>query len=166
MPKTIRDIMSKKLVTFTPDTDLYEAMATLVKRAISGAPVVSDAGALVGILSEKDCLKVVMQNAFESLPSPTVGLLMTREVISVEADASIMQAAQMFVQKPIRRLPVLDNGRLVGQVSRRDVVKAVVELGPGYRWRSKKDDVAQTGLMAGNIAHDRVVGPETNRRFA
>lgn len=165
MPKTIREIMSTKLVTFTPDTDAYDAMNTLVKRAISGAPVVNEFGHLVGVLSEKDCLRVVMQNAYDGLPSPTVGALMTKNVITVEATASIMRAAQLFIEIPIRRLPVLDGERLVGQVSRRDVVKAVVELGPQHRWRSPKDDAAQTGAMAGNVSHRRVVGPENNRRF-
>ena len=125
--RTAADIMTKKVVTLSPDTDVYEAMRTLLKKKISGAPVVDKDGTIVGILSEKDCLKVLTAEAFDGVPKGTVASYMTRTVESIGPAASIHDVVNCFLQNYFRRLPVVDrDGRLLGQVSRRDVV-AVIE---------------------------------------
>ena len=125
--RSVADIMTKKVVVLSPDTDIYAAVRTLLKKKVSGAPVVDKDQTLVGILSEKDCLKVVSATAFDGTPTGTVADYMTQTVNSVGPSASIYDVVDRFLQNHFRRLPVVDpDGRLLGQVSRRDVL-AVIE---------------------------------------
>ena len=64
MTRTVADIMATRLVTFSPDTNIHEAIRILLEKRISGAPVVDAAGALVGVLSKKDCLKIVFSSRY------------------------------------------------------------------------------------------------------
>jgi CBS domain-containing protein len=116
--------MATTLVTFTPDMDVLEAVRMLVEYKISGAPVVDEKHHLVGVLSEKDCLKAVLSATYHDDLGATVGDLMTPHVEAVDADASIIEIAEKFLEHNRRRYPVLDEGRLVGQISRRDVLRA------------------------------------------
>jgi CBS domain-containing protein len=124
----VRDYMSGKLVTFRPETDVMDAMRQLVHHKISGAPVVDDHGHLVGMLSEFDCLKVVLAAGYHDEPGGPVAALMVRDVQTVDADMNIVDLAQLFQQSRLRRYPVLKDNRVVGQISRRDVLKALLEL--------------------------------------
>ncbi|MEC7767908.1 MAG: CBS domain-containing protein [Acidobacteriota bacterium] len=125
--RSVADIMTKKVVVLSPDTDIYAAVRTLLKKKVSGAPVVDKDQTLVGILSEKDCLKVISATAFDGTPTGTVADYMTQTVNSVGPSASIYDVVDRFLQNHFRRLPVVDSdGRLLGQVSRRDVL-AVIE---------------------------------------
>ena len=127
--RTAADIMTKKVVTLSSDTDVYAAMRTLLKKKISGAPVVDGDGAIVGVLSEKDCLKVVTAEAFDGVPKGMVASYMTRTVETIEPSASIFDVVNRFLQNHFRRLPVVDrDGRLLGQVSRRDVLAAIESM--------------------------------------
>ena len=118
-----RDMMITRVKTVTPDTQVIDAVNMLLKHGFSGAPVLDDAGQLVGILSEKDCIQALMRAVVEQLPSSQVQHVMTKDVITITPDTHILTIAHMFINKPIRRLPVVDNGRLVGQISRRDLLK-------------------------------------------
>ena len=90
MPKrTAADIMTKKVVTLSPDDDIYTAMRTLLKKKISGAPVVDGDGTVVGVLSEKDCLKVMSAVAFDGVPGGPVTVYMTSKVDSVGPSTSV-----------------------------------------------------------------------------
>jgi len=124
-----RDIMTRKLVTLSPDTGIYDAIERLVGNRISGAPVV-DRGLLVGILSEKDCLNVLLHLAVHELPNfKRVSDYMTRDVHTVDEDLDILSVGTLFVTHPFRRLPVVDRrGLLVGQISRRDVLAAIPRM--------------------------------------
>ena len=125
--RSVADIMTKKVVVLSPDTDIYAAVRTLLKKKVSGAPVVATDQTLVGSLAEKDCLKVVSATAFDGTPTGTVADYMTQTVNSVGPSASIYDVVDRFLQNHFRRLPVVDpDGRLLGQVSRRDVL-AVIE---------------------------------------
>jgi CBS domain-containing protein len=125
--RTAADIMMTKVVTLAPGDDIYAAMRTLLKKKISGAPVVDEAGTVVGVLSEKDCLKVLTAVAFEGVPGGTVATYMTGKVDAVDPSTSVYDLVTRFIQNHYRRLPVTDSdGRLLGQVSRRDVL-AVIE---------------------------------------
>ena len=120
------DIMNPAVVTFRPDTDIYQAIKTFLKQRFSGAPVVDDDHRVVGILSEKDCLRVLTGEIWDGLPEGNVGDYMTHPVSTVEPDTTILDIAGRFLTKPYRRLPVLgEDGRLVGQISRRDVLGAI-----------------------------------------
>lgn len=124
-PIAVKDIMAKKLVTFKPDTKVIAAIQILIKNRFSGAPVVNDKGELIGILSEMDCMETVIHNSYYSESGGFVRDFMTTELTTVNPEMGIVDLAQFFQKKHFRRLPVVKNGKLVGQVSRRDVLKAI-----------------------------------------
>ena len=124
----VRDYMAASLVTFTPDTEIMDAIDALVRNRISGAPVVDEHGNLVGVLSEQDCMKVALHAGYYGDPGGRVAEFMSTEVRTVDADTSIVELARAFLSTPYRRYPVLENERLVGQISRRDVLRALERL--------------------------------------
>ncbi|MGB3584885.1 MAG: CBS domain-containing protein [Tunicatimonas sp.] len=132
----VADYMATRLITFTPDQTIQEVVRTLLAKRISGAPVVNDQQELVGIISEGDCLTEVVKGKYDNLPifSGKVRDHMSSEVISINADMNIFEAANMFLSRRIRRFPVLREGKLVGQVSQKDVMKAVLKL-KSSTWR-------------------------------
>lgn len=124
----VRDYMAGQLITFKPDTDVMDAIHELVRRRIAGAPVVDDKGDLVGMLSELDCMKVALNAGYYGDWGGPVSDYMTTSVESVDADMNIVDLAQKFLDSGYRRFPVLRNNRLVGQISRRDALRALSEL--------------------------------------
>lgn len=123
------EIMTRSVVTLEPGHDIYTAMRILLTRRISGAPVVDEGGNVVGILSEKDCLKVLAAEAYDGLPEGRVADFMTKPVESVLPDTSVYDIVGRFLHMPYRRLPVIDEqGRLLGQISRRDVLRAIESI--------------------------------------
>ena len=133
---SIIQFMAKKLVTFTPDTDIWKAIDIILKRKISGTPVVNEKHELIGMLSEVDCLKVLLQGSYDhAKPGSmgTVGDYMTAAVKTIEADKTVFDAAHIFVHKGYKRLPVVQDGKLVGQISRSDVLRAIQSLGANLR---------------------------------
>jgi CBS domain-containing protein len=130
-PILVKDYMTTKLVTFRPGMDILVAMEMLIRGGISGGPVVDDDGMLVGVLSEKDCLKVGLDYSFNKVRPGFVSSYMERGVETVDILDSVSDVALLFSEKHFRRFPVLDRERddkLVGQISRRDVMKAVVDI--------------------------------------
>ncbi|MEM8947402.1 MAG: CBS domain-containing protein [Planctomycetota bacterium] len=125
---TARDFMVKKLVTLRPDMDVIDAVQRLLKGRISGAPVVDAEGRFVGVFSEKCAMQVLLDAAYEQLPSNEIRLFMDTDAQTIEPDTQLLSIAQVFLLTPYRRLPVLEDGRLVGQVSRRDVMAASLNL--------------------------------------
>jgi CBS domain-containing protein len=124
----VKDYMSGKLVTFTPEMDVLDAMHELVRHRIAGAPVVDHHGHLVGMLSEFDCLRTVMMAAYHNERGGPVADFMNADVKSVDANMGIVDLAGLFLESGFRRYPVLKDNRLVGQISRRDVLRALVEM--------------------------------------
>ena len=131
-PSSIRvaDYMATKLVTFKPGQNMHEVIETLLKNRISGAPVVNDKNELIGIVSEGDCLKQISESQYHNMPlsEGNVDKHMAKDVITIDSNMSIFDAASKFLKSRIRRFPVLDNGKLVGQISRKDIMKAVLDL--------------------------------------
>jgi CBS domain-containing protein len=135
------DIMTRKLIILSPDTDIYEAIHTLIKKGISGAPVVDGKGNLMGILSELDCLKVMTAGAFEGLPEGKVADYMTCPATTVKPEASILDVIMIFAKNQIRRIPVMDSeGQLLGQISRRDVLVAIESIRDNPRFFGSKEE--------------------------
>ena len=127
----VRDFMTGRLITFRPDTDLFTAIRSLLANNISGAPVVDENGQLVGLLSEMDCLQHLLNGAYNdrsSLGGARVAEIMTTAVETIDADADIITVTERFIGDRRRRFPVVEEGRLIGQISRRDVLRAVQEL--------------------------------------
>jgi len=124
----VRDYMVGQLTTFNPDMDVLDAIHELVQHRIAGAPVVDDQGELVGMLSELDCLKVALNAGYYGDWGGPVSDYMTPTVETVDAEMNIIDLAQKFLDSGFRRFPVLQGNRLVGQISRRDVMRALGEL--------------------------------------
>ncbi|NIR29772.1 MAG: CBS domain-containing protein [Gammaproteobacteria bacterium] len=122
---TVKDYMEANLVTFSPEMEILRAIHALVENRISGAPVTDEHGNLVGVLSEQDCMKVALNAAYHEEWGGRVSEFMNHEVNTVEADMSIVDVAELFLKAPYRRYPVVQDNRLVGQISRRDVLKAL-----------------------------------------
>jgi len=122
----VRDIMVTKPVVFTSDTDLLDAVSTLVDRHITGAPVVDARGNLVGLLTERDFLRAALVAGYHGERGGCVGDYMSRDVEAVNADDSLLDVATRFVETKRRRYPVIEDNRVVGVVVRRDVLRAVM----------------------------------------
>ncbi|BBB30640.1 CBS domain-containing protein [Neptunomonas japonica] len=125
----VQDYMATGLVTFQPETDLFEAINSLLRYKISGAPVTNAQGELVGLISEVDCLKAILTLTYhEEEVGGSVADCMAKNVETVNYDANIIEVARIFIDKGRRRLPVIREGKLVGQISRSDILRAVEEF--------------------------------------
>ncbi len=127
----VKDYMARTLVTFKPETDVLDAVHVLVNKRIAGAPVVDDAGNLLGMLSELDCMKVALDAGYHGNWGGPVKDFMSEGVKTVDADMSIIDLAQEFISSRYRRFPVMQGTRLVGQISRRDVLRALESIAQG-----------------------------------
>ena len=132
---TAADIMTRSEATLDPESDIYAAMERLLKRRLTGAPVVDDEGTLLGMLTERDCLKVMVDGALDGLPRGKVSDYMSSPAESITPTASLYDVAQVFLTRSYRKLPVVDrDGRVIGQVSRRDILVAI-ESARDNPWR-------------------------------
>ena len=132
---TAADIMARSEATLDPESDIYAAMERLLKRRLTGAPVVDDEGTLLGMLTERDCLKVMVDGALDGLPRGKVSDYMSSPAESITPTASLYDVAQVFLTRSYRKLPVVDrDGRVIGQVSRRDILVAI-ESARDNPWR-------------------------------
>lgn len=120
-----------ELVVFRGDQNLYDVMHGMIDNRISGAPVLDDTDAFIGIISEKDCLRLMLDVAYNQQEKPKAKAVnyMTRNIATVHQDETILDVAEKFVKSSYRRYPVVDNnGKLIGQVSRRDILRAALTM--------------------------------------
>tara|TARA_R110002049_G_scaffold269195_1_gene445999 strand:+ start:6360 stop:6821 length:462 start_codon:yes stop_codon:yes gene_type:complete len=124
------DYMTRKLITFKPEQPIEEVIEALIQYKISGGPVVNDKNELVGIISEGDCIKQISESKYYNQPSEKeiVERHMVKDVETIDGEMSIFDAATKFVTSKRRRFPILENGKLVGQISQKDILKATVAL--------------------------------------
>ncbi len=137
---TVADVMTQVVVTVTPDTPVEEAVELFARRHISGAPVVSKEGDLLGVVSTTDVLRSAagesayyLEDELSGTLAPstrpkdarTVAEIATRKVVSIDEDAPLAKAAQVLLELGIRRLLVTRRGRLAGLLSSTDIVKWV-----------------------------------------
>ncbi len=128
---TVSDYMISKLITVTPEMDISVAIELFIKHKISGAPVVDEAGKLVGLFSEADCIASYLSCAYND-NSGSCGRVrdtMTTDLTVLDANDDIIKAAQVFSENQRRRIPVLSKGKLVGQISRHDMLRAIHDNG-------------------------------------
>jgi predicted transcriptional regulator len=125
---TVKSYMSTHVVTLHPDMDVLEAVRILTDQGIPGAPVVDDIGNFVGLLAEKDCLEAVLKAAYYEEWGGRVAEYMQTRVRTIDASMSIIDAARLFVETSLRGFPVMDNQRIVGQLNRSDLLKALIRL--------------------------------------
>jgi CBS domain-containing protein len=118
------------IVTFKPDQPIQDVISIIIKKKIAGAPVLDDQQHLVGMISEKDCLRLIVDQAYYNMPAETrkVSDYMTAKVQTMSPKTNIVEAAMEFLNSPIRRFPIVENGMLIGQVSRRHILRAAQNL--------------------------------------
>ena len=125
---TIADYMVKHIMTVKQDADVLVAIKQLLSHKTTCAPVLDKSGNLVGMLSEKDCMRVVLDSSYNQGMSGKVDDFMRKEIISVDAGASIVDLAEKFKDSSVRSFPVFDDKKLVGVISRTDVLRALVAI--------------------------------------
>ena len=113
-----KDIMTRDIITVSPTMKVKDLAMTLIKNQISGAPVASKDGTIVGVVSEADII---------AKKGKDVRSIMSKKVISVAEDASVEEIAQLMTTHAIKRLPVMNEGKLCGIVSRADIVSAIAQ---------------------------------------
>ncbi len=123
-PGTVGAWMTRDPVTFSPDDEVTSAVSTLIARRISGAPVTDEGGRLVGMLTAKDCFRAVLHAAYHQERGGRVGDYMTTPVETLDAGLGIVAAAERFLAAPHRRFPVTSEGRMVGIITRLDLLRA------------------------------------------
>ena len=145
-----KDIMTKKVITVTPDSSVEKLSSLLVKNEISGVPVVDDSGALYGIVTDNDLIDrnkrlhiptvvsfldaaIYLESSkkFEQdvkrLTATRVGDICTRKVVTITEETSIVDIATIMSEKKIHLLPVVKDGKVTGIIGKRDVVQAVAQ---------------------------------------
>lgn len=120
----VAEYMSRELVTFPPGLEINHAAARMLDHKISGAPVVDATGQLLGILTAKDCFRPVLSASYYGEWGGLVSDYMSTEVETMDASLGLVAAAERFLATPFRRFPVLQDGRLVGIISRCDLLRA------------------------------------------
>ncbi|EPR7133968.1 CBS domain-containing protein [Vibrio vulnificus] len=121
----VKDYMTLQAVTFTVDMSLSAALNKVMKSVVMGGPVINEKEEVIGFLSEQDLLDKLVKASYHCQDSYTVGECMHSDVLSVSSDMSIIELADMMkVGKP-KMYPVVDNKKLVGVITRRDVLKAI-----------------------------------------
>ncbi len=133
---TVADYMSRNLITFKPDQSVLEVMEILIKQKISGGPVVNEKHELVGIISEGDCMKQISESRYYNHPMEDVKVEqhMAKNVDTIDGNMNVFDAASKFLESKHRRFPIVENGKLVGQISQKDVLKAALQL-KGQTWK-------------------------------
>ncbi len=121
---TAREIMRENVVTINLESSLEEAIELMLSQEISGLPVTDNEGHLAGIVTEFALLAIVYDH---KIRQDSISEHMTANVLTIEVDDPISKIADMCIVHRVRRVPVMENGRIVGMISRRDVLKALYE---------------------------------------
>jgi CBS domain-containing protein len=137
LPFRVSDFMTRDLITFKPEQKVISVVEMLIKHKISGGPVVNDKNELLGIISEGDCLKQISESRYYNMPmeDDSVEQRMIRNVDTLDGNMNVFDAANVFLESRHRRFPIVENGRLVGQISQKDILKAALKL-KGQNWNS------------------------------
>ena len=135
-PALVSDYMTTKLITFKPNQPVAEVMETLINNKISGGPVVNENNELLGIISEGDCIKHISESRYYNMPTTndTVDKHMVKNVETIKGDLDIFEAAEQFIKSKRRRFPIVENGKLLGQISQKDILIAALEQ-KGNNWK-------------------------------
>ena len=125
---SIKEFMAKQLITFQSDTPIETAMESFLENKISGAPVLDDQGKLVGVLSEKDCMRTLFESSYYNNLGGFVKEYMSTDLKTINIYDTLSNVADEFIKSRFRRFPVMEGDKLVGQISRRDILRAIVKL--------------------------------------
>ena len=122
----VRSYMDSATHTLSPGDDIFVAVARLIDEGVTGAPVVDDAGRVIGMLSEYDCLRLLAEGSGGDAPRGQVRDFMVTEFTAVQPTMDVYYVAGMFLREPMRRrFMVLEGQRLIGVITRKDILRAV-----------------------------------------
>ena len=122
---TVRDLMDTTFVKLRADMPVTEAIGILMEERITGAAVVDENDHVLGLLSERDCLRPLLAGAYDRMPPGLVSDYMMSDVFSVHPDTDIYKLAELFVQQVNRRFLVVEDSKLIGQITRRDLLRSI-----------------------------------------
>ena len=122
----LKKIMIKDVVTAKLNTHIYEAMKLLVEKNISGLPVVDDKNTLLGVITEKDVLRLLLKR--DITEDDVIANYMNKNIITLSPDDSALTASECFVKNAIRRIPIVQKGKLVGIICRRDIIREILKI--------------------------------------
>lgn len=127
---SVSDYMTKNLISFKPNDTLLQTMETLARNEITGGPVVDEKGNLVGMISESDCMITLSDSRYYNMPMSVeiVETHMSKNVETIESNIDIFDAAEKFHKSPYKRFPVMESGKLVGQISQHDIIVAALKM--------------------------------------
>ncbi len=121
-----KDIMTNNVVTETRDTDIYQAIKTLVEKNITGLPVLNDDGSLAGVITEKDALKLLYD--IENDNQGNVEDYMSKGIVSFNENDSLIDITDCLIKNNFRRVPIMSKGKLAGIISRKDIIAYILKL--------------------------------------
>jgi CBS domain-containing protein len=135
---TVRDCMSQSMILFTKEQSIIEVVETLIKFRVSGGPVVDEQKRVIGIISEGDCVKQISESRYYNMPmeDTSVERYMSREVETISPDVNLFDVANLFLKSKRRRFPVVEEDRIIGIVSQKDVLRTALML-KGFSWKHK-----------------------------
>lgn len=127
-PMLARSLMVTRLVTLSPGMELFDAIGVLLRHRISGASVVDVSGRYVGTFNEKSCMQALLDAAGDTLSCTTIDGFIKDDMPTIDEETDLLTVAHLFNTSETRRLPVLRDGQLIGQISRRDVLNAAHDM--------------------------------------
>lgn len=132
----VEDYMTRRMFTFKEGESVLDVMESLLKNRISGGPVVNEKNEVIGMISEGDCIKQISESRYYNQPMDNMNVekYMTKNVETVTPEMHLFDVANKFLSMKIRRFPVCENGKLVGLISQKDVLGAVLNLN-GHNWK-------------------------------
>ena len=142
-----RDFMTRDIITVSPSTKVKNLAMILIKNQISGAPVANKNGKILGIVSEADIIAKRGKDA---------KAIMSKKIISVRQDTSLEEIAQLMMTHAIKRLPVMDGGKIIGIISRADIVNAIA-MGEHVAIHTPVYDLYRVFLLAECVAAARAL---------
>jgi CBS domain-containing protein len=117
--------MDTEVYSLEPGIEILDAVGFLLEHRVTGAPVIDGAGHLLGMLTEKDCLNLVAAGADANRPRGKVADFMTTAVTTISPDTDVYYAAGLFLHQGFRRFPVVEAGKLVGAITRFDILRVI-----------------------------------------
>ena len=122
----VKDYMCASKCTFSPDMDVLCAIHKMLEANISGAPVIDEHGNMIGFLSEKDCMQVALNAAYQhDGAAGRVSEFMSNDIVIIDVDTPVIEVAELFLKGSFKRYPVTMDNRLVGTITRQHVLKAL-----------------------------------------
>lgn len=133
---TIRDCMSTNMILFKKNQSVIEVVEQLIKHRISGGPVIDDHHHVIGIISEGDCIKQISESRYYNMPMEDTSIekYMSKNVDTISPNINLFDAAHQFLVSRRRRFPVVENKKIIGVVSQKDILRTVLYL-KGSSWK-------------------------------